>query len=118
MATGNTVVRIKLNPDHSIEGYHAKDREEVRHRALRRAIKDRGHVKLIRRLNVLYIYNKHRFPRTAATFRGDMRYVQELYEKCKHKATFAKSRREAAAFKGRHKNTKNKKTRRTSDARK
>lgn len=74
----NPVVRIKLNPEHSLGDYHAKDPAATRRKALRLAVEERGYTKVIRRLNVLYIYNKIRHKKRAAIFRADMKYVQRL----------------------------------------
>lgn len=89
MTTG--VVRIKLNPDHHLQGYSSKDSIRTRHAALRHLIDTYGYVKLIRRLNVLYIYNKHRYPNTARVFREDMQYVQKRRAACLKKIGQKKS---------------------------
>lgn len=82
MTTKTTkTTKIKLDPEHGLGDYHARDPSAKRHRVLRAAIEERGHVKVIRRLNVLFIYNKYRHPKTAAVFRKDMQYVQRLHRK-------------------------------------
>lgn len=77
-------VKIKLDPNKHIDGYTISDPAVIRRRALCRAIKVRGHVPLIRRLNVLYIYNKNKHPKNAMIFRRDMKFVQTVYVKYKH----------------------------------
>lgn len=77
-----SVVKIKLDPSKHIEGYRARNAQQTRRAALRLTIEERGYVPLIRRLNVLYIYNKNRHPELASVFKSDMQYVQRLRQRC------------------------------------
>lgn len=47
----------------------------ARRAALRRAAAKLGWLYLIRKLNALYVYNKHRYPGTAALFRQNRNYA-------------------------------------------
>lgn len=49
--------------------------ESVRRAALRRAAADHGWGRIVKRLNVLYIFNKNRRPDLAAVFRADRNYA-------------------------------------------
>lgn len=71
-------VRIKLKAIGSLSkfGYHANKSAEVRRAALKKAVKANGYTEVIRRLNVLYIYNKNRNPELAVKFKLDMTWVQ------------------------------------------
>lgn len=79
------MVKIRLNPAHHIGNYHARNAESTRRRALRQSIAKDGYVHLIRRLNVLRIYNKTRNPGLTAIFTKDMQYVQRLRRTCLQK---------------------------------
>ena len=72
------VVRIKLKSIGSLTkfGYHANKSDAVRHAALKKAAKANGYNEVIKRLNVLYIYNKNRNPKLAEKFKLDMTWVQ------------------------------------------
>lgn len=76
--TRKSPVRIKLTAIGSLSkfGYHADKSVESRHAALRKAVKANGYTEVIRRLNVLYIYNKNRHPDLAQKFKLDMTWVQ------------------------------------------
>ncbi len=76
-------VRIKLKAVGSLTrfGYHADKSDAVRHAALKKAIKANGRTEVIRRLNVLYIYNKNRNPKLALKFKLDMTWVQAQPDK-------------------------------------
>jgi len=71
-------VRIKLKAIGSLTkfGYHANKSVAVRHAALKKAAKANGYNEVIKRLNVLYIYNKNRNPKLAEKFKLDMTWVQ------------------------------------------
>lgn len=49
-----------------------------RHAALAAAVREFGPTYVIRKLNVLAIYNKRKDPKLSALFRADLRYVQAL----------------------------------------
>ncbi len=76
-------VRIKLTAVGSLSrfGYHADKSETTRRAALKKAIKANGRTEVIRRLNVLYIYNKNRNPALAHKFKLDMTWVQAQADK-------------------------------------
>ena len=75
------VVRIRLRHRGALgaHGYSAiKDKTVAqRQAALTRASGVMGWATIVRRLNVLYIYNKKRRPRIAALFRQDREYASE-----------------------------------------
>lgn len=81
-----TPVRIKLTSIGSLTkfGYHPDRSPTVRHAALRKAFKANGFTEVIRRLNVLYIYNKNKHPALAAKYRTDMHWVQSQRDKQKN----------------------------------
>lgn len=72
-------VRIRLQHPGLLGAYGYEDVKAKtvaqRRAALRRAAKDLGWTAVVRRLNVLYIYNKVRHPATAALFREDREYA-------------------------------------------
>ena len=58
-------------------GYHDVKRLTVRQRqaALSRAARELGWLYLVRKLNALYVFNKHRHPALAARFRRDREFA-------------------------------------------
>jgi hypothetical protein len=74
---------LKKRDTLSKHGYAARISERKRRKALRGAVKEHGHLYVIRKLNVLYIYNKNRHPDLAEIFRGDMKFVQRLRDRLK-----------------------------------
>lgn len=58
-------------------GYHDVASVSItkRRAALRKAAKALGWLYLVRKLNALYVFNKHRHPALAATFREDREYA-------------------------------------------
>lgn len=79
-------VKIKLNPKRSLGtyGYHdvMSSSQGKRRAALRKAATDLGWLKVLRRLNVLYVYNKTKNPKLARVFRDD-----RVYASSRHAAT-------------------------------
>lgn len=77
-----TAVKIKLDPVFSGSlgyfGYHMKDSTSIRHAALAKAMQFWGSTYVIRKLNVLYIYNKFRYPQHAALFKDDRDWVRNV----------------------------------------
>lgn len=73
-----TPVRIKLKAIGSLTkfGYHANKSATARRAALKKAAKANGYNEVIKRLNVLYIYNKNRHPELAVKYKLDMTWVQ------------------------------------------
>lgn len=77
-----TNVKITLDPNFkgslSSFGYHMHDSTSTRHRALQAAMKFWGSAYVVRKLNVLYIYNKYKYPEHAEIFRSDRDYIRTL----------------------------------------
>lgn len=71
-------VRIPLSKG-SLVGYRIKDPAYIRRAILREIIvyKEATYSQVIKRLNVLAIYNKNKSPKTAAKIRSDISYVQD-----------------------------------------
>lgn len=85
MTSAQKPVRIKLKSVGSLTrfGYRAKESAAARRAALKKAAKANGYNEVVRRLNVLYIYNKNRRPELAAKYRLDMAWVQTQRNKSK-----------------------------------
>lgn len=73
---------LKKRDTLSKHGYAGRYGERRRRKALRAAVDEYGHVYVIRKLNVLYVFNKYKNPPLAKTFRADMKYVQRLRCRC------------------------------------
>lgn len=72
-------VRIKLKSIGSLTkfGYAANEAAATRRAALLKAAKANGFSEVVRRLNVLYVWNKNRHPALAAKYRQDMHWLQK-----------------------------------------
>lgn len=77
-----TTVKIKLDPAFSGSlgyfGYHMKDSTPTRHAALAKAMNFWGSAYVIRKLNVLYIYNKRKYPEHAMIFQKDRDWIRSI----------------------------------------
>ena len=74
-------VRIKLRKTHALTrfGYSMNDNAMERRKALTRAVKKYGYLPVMRRVNVLYIYNKNLHPRLAAKMTADKIWLKNKY---------------------------------------
>ena len=72
-------VRIKLKSIGSLTkfGYGASKAAATRRAALLKAAKANGFTEVVRRLNVLYVYNKNAHPALAAKYKQDMHWLQK-----------------------------------------
>ena len=96
-------VKITLDPEFSGSlssfGYHMHDSTSTRRKALSKAMAFWGSAYVIRKLNVLYIYNKHTHPENAEIFRSDREYIRTLRNSLdfdnrqKNKAKHAKNKK-------------------------
>ena len=79
-ASASASVRIKLRHPGRLRGYGYSSflRAAERRAALARAAAAEGFVPIIKRLSVLYVFDKHKRPDLARKFRADMRWVQAL----------------------------------------
>ena len=59
-------------------GYHIDLPMKERHAALKKAYKAYGYSKLVKRLNILVVYNKYKHPKTSEIAHKDMEYIQKL----------------------------------------
>ncbi len=59
-------------------GYHIDLPMKERHAALKKAYKAYGYSKLIKRLNILVVYNKYKHPKTSEIAHKDMEFIQKL----------------------------------------
>jgi len=74
------IVRIKVQKG-GLAGYSLKLSLVNRRKALHKLVSQYGWGNIVKKLNVLYIYNKNNHPVTALKFRRDMKYVQKMYRK-------------------------------------
>ena len=59
-------------------GYKTKSPKTVRQASLKKALSGLGYSTLIKKLNVLSIYNKNKNPKLSAKVKRDMKYVRKL----------------------------------------
>jgi hypothetical protein len=59
-------------------GYHADLSENKRHEALKKALGEYSSLSLFRKLNAVYILNKNRDKKRAATFKADSKWVKNV----------------------------------------
>jgi hypothetical protein len=73
-------VRIPVTKG-KMHGYSLSDSLDHRRKILHKIAKKDTWEEVVKRLNVLYIYNKNKHPEIAQKFKRDMIYIQRLYEK-------------------------------------
>ena len=76
------LVRIKVQKG-GLSGYTLKLNLADRRRELNRLVGIYGWGNIVKKLNVLYIYNKNNQPANALKFRRDMKYIQKKYKPMK-----------------------------------
>lgn len=84
--TQTGIYAVKLSKG-ALSGYTSKDKTETRHKSLKKLInklrkdeftKRQAVVKLIRRLNIIAIYNKNKNPKVSKIYRKDIYWLQNL----------------------------------------
>jgi hypothetical protein len=71
-------VKIHLEKN-ALPGYSLSTKRADRREILDKLAKTLGWSNVVKKLNVLYIYNMNRYPINAAKFRRDMYYIQKKY---------------------------------------
>lgn len=77
-STSKSRVRIYVTKG-NLPGYTLKKSLAERRLVLEKLAKKDSWGTIVKRLNVLYIYNKNRHPETAIKFKRDMKYIQRIY---------------------------------------
>ena len=91
--TSKSLIRIPVTKG-SLHGYNLDDKRVERRKILRKLAKKDTWETVVKRLNVLYIYNKNRHPEIAGKFRRDMKYIQkEFSDKFKRKSKVKSKKR-------------------------
>jgi hypothetical protein len=70
-------VRIKVSKG-KLLGYHVTDPLKMRRSILKKIVKDMPYDKLIKRLNVLSIYNINRNPEISQKINRDIKFIQKI----------------------------------------
>jgi len=78
-------VKIHLEKN-ALPGYSLSIKKDERRKILDKLVNKFGWVNIVRKLNVLYIYNKNKHPKTAMKFRRDMKYIQKYFSPKSKKA--------------------------------
>ena len=96
-----TILNIKLKKG-ALSGYRINDPVKQKQQALDRLVKKDGYSTIVKRLNILAIYNKNRYPQYASKVRRDISYLQNKYRSkpkvTKPKKTSIKSPRRKLQF--------------------
>jgi hypothetical protein len=71
-------VKIHLEKN-ALPGYTLSIKRRDRREILDKLVKKLGWSNVVKKLNVLYIYNMNRYPINAAKFRRDMYYIQKTH---------------------------------------
>jgi hypothetical protein len=72
------VIRILKRGELSKFGYHLADKKSVRQSALRKAVKEYGAGKVIKKLNAVRTLSKNVAPKNAKRYGRDIKFVQSL----------------------------------------
>jgi hypothetical protein len=59
-------------------GYGIREKTAIRHAALKKALKKYGYSSLIKKLNILVVYNKNAHPDISSIAHSDMMFVEQL----------------------------------------
>jgi hypothetical protein len=78
MPSSRSKVRIPVQKG-KLPNYHLSDPKEYRRNILNKIAKKDTWEEVVKRLNVLYIYNKNKHPEIASKFKRDMKYIHNLY---------------------------------------
>lgn len=84
-----SLVKIYLKKG-SLPGYTLKDTIKDRRIVLDKLIPKLKWGHIVKKLNILYIFNKNKHPNTAMKFRKDMFYIQKHNKKSKRKSIRSK----------------------------
>lgn len=76
---GKTILNIKLKKG-GLMGYKINDPIQKKRQALDRLVKKDGYSTIVKRLNILAIYNKNRYPQYTRKIRNDISYLQSVYK--------------------------------------
>ncbi len=76
--TSKSKIRLHVEKG-SLPGYFLADKQMNRRKILTKIAKRDSWETIVKRLNVLYIYNKNHHPDIAAKFRRDMKYIQKEF---------------------------------------
>ena len=76
--TSKLKVRLHVEKG-SLPGYFLADKQSHRRQILKKLAKRDTWETIVKRLNVLYIYNKNRHSDTAAKFRRDMKFIHNEF---------------------------------------
>jgi hypothetical protein len=104
-------VKIHLEKN-ALPGYSLSIKKDERRKILDKLVNKFGWVNIVRKLNVLYIYNKNKHPKTAMKFRRDMKYIQKYFSP---KSKKAKKQPKKKATKQTKKQSKNKQAKKQSN---
>jgi hypothetical protein len=86
-------VRIYLKPG-GLKGYRIKDTMKSRRSILKKLLKKNSYSTIIKRLNVLSIYNKNRYPEISKKVKSDISFIQKnFYNKSLSKKRSPKKQR-------------------------
>lgn len=64
-----------------LKGYKVRDPLDKKRAALKRLVKQYGYSTIIKRLNVIGIYNKNRYPEITKKVRSDMAYLRKEFNR-------------------------------------
>lgn len=99
--SGKTILNIKLKKG-GLAGYRINDPVKQKQKALDKLVNKNGYSTIVKRLNVLAIYNKNRYPNYTSKVRRDISYLQNKYRSkskvSKPKKTSIKSPRRKLQF--------------------
>jgi len=94
--------KIKIHLEkNALPGYSLQLTKKERRLILNKLVKQFGWVNIVRKLNVLYIYNKNKHPTTADKFRRDMKYIQKSFSPTSKSKKSPKMRRSRKLTKSR-----------------
>ena len=72
------VVKIHIEKG-ALPGYTLKDKITIRRKVLNNLVNEMSWGNIVKKLNVLFIFNRNLHPETADKFKKDMKYIQRQH---------------------------------------
>ena len=109
-----SIVRIPLTTQGGLYGYHVNTPAKGRRSLLKRILSKRKatYSEVVKRLNVLVIYNKRRHPEISTKVKTDIDYIHRHLTKYKKSPVKRKSKRKSVKRKSKRKSTNSRKSKR------
>lgn len=98
-------------------GYHVHDTKTIRHKALKKALKEYGFATLIRKLNAVRVLSRNTAPSNSKKYADDIKYIEKMVKTSPKKYSKRKSSKKTSRKKSYKKRPSKKKSKKRSKRR-